>query len=203
MPITPKLVETAFEQWKRWGFTTRSLHGALTLGGVEAKSPYVGYVNDYWRAVGEPSWNGATPKPWSAAFVSHCFKAAGAGTGFPYDSGHAGYCAKILTDRTTYAKLSLEDPATAVLAPGDALWAARAGTGCVRPPATYAQAVALLAHGGWFCSHCDVVVAVRPGEVDVIGGNVSDSVTQTTLVTKGGRIADPRHVWLGVIKNGL
>ena len=38
-------------------------------------------------------------------------------------------------------------------------------------------------------SHCDIVVDIRKGEVDVIGGNVSNSVTKTTInTTDDGRV---------------
>jgi hypothetical protein len=40
-----------------------------------------------------------------------------------------------------------------------------------------------------FIGHCDVVIAVRRWEVDVIGGNLSNGVSRRTLVADGqGRI---------------
>ena len=57
----------------------------------------------------------------------------------------------------------------------------------------YAKALGWYDKTGSYSSHSDLVVAVRPGEIDVIGGNVRDSVTRKTLRTNGqGQLADPR-----------
>lgn len=204
MPIAAKLIEVAAGEWERWGFSTVPLHGRKTIGGTEKKPPYVAYVNDYWKAVGQSTWNGNTKKPWSAAFISFCFQKSNAGKGFPYSSGHVGYCKAFVRNPGKYPGLVFSDPATTQLALGDLVFAGRSGDGCATPPATHALALAAIGSAdGFFCSHADIVVALRPGEIDVIGGNVSDSVTLTTYSTTGGRIADPRHQWLGVLKNTL
>jgi hypothetical protein len=203
MPISAKLVQATEDEWARWGFSTRPLHGPATIAGTEKNAPFVAYVNEYWSVVGQPSWNGNTPQPWSAAFISFCFKAAGAAKQFPYASGHFDYCAAMVRSPKKYPGLKLEDPATAVLAVGDLVWAARSGGDCPTPPGTHAKALAALQSGKWFCSHADIVVAARAGEVDVVGGNVSNSVTKVTYVCAGGRIRDPRHTWLGVVKNSI
>ena len=50
--------------------------------------------------------------------------------------------------------------------------------------------------------HCDIVVAKRPGEIEAIGGNVSDSVTKRILSTdKKGRLIDRNNNWFAIIKN--
>jgi hypothetical protein len=201
MTITAKLIETTQAEWERWGFSARPLHGRPTIGGTERQTPFVAFVNDYWRTVDQPNWNGNTRKPWSAAFISYCFKKAGAGAGFPYSAGHAGYCSAIVRHPARYPGLAFSDPQGTALDVGDLILAARSGDGCARPPASHAAARTALAAGEWFCSHADIVIAVRAGEVDVIGGNVSDSVTMTTYLTRDGGIHDPRHVWLGVVKN--
>lgn len=203
MTLAAQLVTTATDEWNRWGCSVVRLHGDKAIGGTETVPPYVSYVNDYWKVVGEPTWNGNTPQPWSAAFISFCFKQAGAGAGFPYATGHVDYCGAILRHPQTYPKLALADPATTAVRPGDLLWAARSGKGCTTPPVGYAAAIAALHAGEWFCSHCDVVVEVRAGEVDVIGGNVSDSVTKTTYAAAGGVIKDGRREWLAVVRNDL
>jgi hypothetical protein len=166
MSLSQRVVEAALEEWIRWGCSVRPLQGASKIGGKEDQSPYTSYVNDYWKIVGQPTWNGNTPQPWSAAFISFCFAKAGAAKGFPYATGHVDYCRAILRHPQTYPVLSLEDPASCVLAPGSLIWAARTGGNCQKPPQTYAQSVVALTKGTWFCSHCDVVTEVRPGEVD-------------------------------------
>jgi hypothetical protein len=53
-------------------------------------------------------------------------------------------------------------------------------------------------------SHCDLVVAVRPGEIDVIGGNVQDSVTLKRLKTDSqGLLVDGHYRWFAVLANRL
>jgi hypothetical protein len=204
MPISDKLLQVARAEWQRWGFSTRPLHGAATIGGTEKQPPFVSFVNDYWVVVGHPNWNGNTPEPWSAAFISFCFKQAGAGKGFPYNPSHVGYCSAILRTPAKFPGLSFEDPATTKLELGDLVFASRRGGKCSPPPRDHAAAVATLkSSGAFFCSHADIVVALRPGEVDVIGGNVSDSVTMSTYAVAGGKIVDPRHNWLGVVKNRI
>ena len=203
MTITPALITAATREWNRWGGSIRPLHGHARIVGTENAPPYVGYVNDYWKIVGKPTWNGNTPQPWSAAFISYCFNTAGAGEGFPYKTGHVDYCRAILEVPGKYPGLALSDPMTTALQASDLLWSARGGGDCPKPPKSYAEAIAALRAGIWFCSHCDIVVETSGKDVDVIGGNVSNSVTKTTYATSHGHISDPRHDWLAVIKNTI
>ena len=205
MSFNEELVKVASDEWERWGFSAAPLHRPKAIAGLERNQPFVGFVHDYWVVVNRPERNGLTNKPWSAAFISFCFKAANAGDDFPYSEGHYGYCQKILKGmRAGDPKITIEKPADTDLKLGDLIWAGRSGTGCGTPPQTFDAALtALRKRDGFFCSHADIVVAIRPGEVDVIGGNVSDSVTKTTYVTNNGKIADPRHAWVGVIRNTL
>ncbi len=202
MAIATKLIEASEAEWARWGYSTRPLHEPAVIVGREKAAPYTGYVNDYWKVAGKPTWNGTTPQPWSAAFISFCFKRAGAAQKFPYSTGHVDYCRAALKSPKKYP-LALLDPATTVLQGGDIVWAARAGRYCPKPPSTQTQALAALKSGAWFCSHSDIVVDLRNGEVDVIGGNVSDSVTKVAYVTVAGCIVDTRHDWLGVLRAGF
>ena len=57
-------------------------------------------------------------------------------------------------------------------------------------------------------THCDIVVAMHPGSLDVIGGNVDNSVAMKRVpVAVDGRLAgpdgvvvDPDHPWFVVIR---
>ena len=202
MAIAAQLLKAADQEWQRWGFSKAPLLEAKVIGGIESKQPFAEFVREYWTAVEHPELNGLSASPWSAAFVSFCFAAAGAQKGFPYHIGHWGYCARIVNSPAKFAGLSFEDPAKTVLAPGDIIVAARKGTPL--PPTSFADALQRLRSTKKnFPSHGDIVVEVRPGEVDVIGGNVANSVTKSTYLTVQGRIADQRHVWIGVVKNRL
>jgi len=209
MPFVDDLIAIARRESLRWGGPAERLDGSLVgfaYPRMENKAPYWGYVGDYWQAVGS-GLDGRDAPAWSAAFISYCFKEAGAGARFPYDQNHSKYAAAIGSG--SFAGLSLEDPATTVLAPGDLIWASRTGDDCRTPPATFAAAKAELrrifqGRADTFCSHSDIVVAVRGGEVDVIGGNVKQAVTRTTYKLDGaGRISDGRRNFIGVIRDTL
>jgi hypothetical protein len=61
---------------------------------------------------------------------------------------------------------------------------------------------------GRFTGHCGIVVALRPGQISIIGGNVEDAVALThvpvtnqgMLDTPDGTVVDTRYPWLVVIR---
>lgn len=209
MPFVDDLIGVARGQWTRWGGPAERLDGTLVGFAdprMENKSPYWTYVGEYWDAVGS-DMDGRDAPAWSAAFISYCFKQAQAGTRFPYDQNHSKYVAAIESGR--FGGLSLQDPGATALALGDLIWASRTGADCRTPPSTFAAARTEVRKifrgtGATFCSHSDIVVAIRNGEADVIGGNVKQAVTRTTYKLDGqGRISDGRRNFVGVIKNML
>ncbi|MGE0257534.1 MAG: DUF2272 domain-containing protein [Alphaproteobacteria bacterium] len=133
---------------------------------------------------------------WSAAFVSYVMRMAGAGHRFPYAGTHAEYI--------NAARLN---PADLVIV--------------AEPPEAYAPQrgdLICLSRGrrmrfdelpaGKFASHCDIVVATRPGMLDVIGGNVENTVAMRhipvapdgRLVGPDGQLVDPNHRWFVVLR---
>jgi hypothetical protein len=210
MPFADDLIVVARGQWTRWGGPVERLDGSLigfSDARMENKSPYWTYVGEYWQAVGSDR-DGRDAPAWSAAFISYCFKQAMAGNRFPYHENHSRYVAAI-EGSGNFNGLSLLDPGATPLIPGDVVWASRTGDGCRTPPATFATARAEVRriHQGnadSFCSHSDIVVAIRAGETDVIGGNVKQAVTRTTYkLDTQGRISDGRRNFIGVIRNTL
>lgn len=209
MAIVDDLVVVARREWTRWGGPLEKIDGTLigfTDKRMEAKDPFWIYVGEYWQSIGS-HLDGRDPPAWSAAFISYCFSQAAAGKRFPYNDNHSIYVSKI--DSGKFDGLSLEDPAATPLTTGDLLWASRSGDGCRKPPLTFADAKKEVKKirdkkADSFCSHSDIVVAVRAGEADVIGGNVKQAVTRTTYkLDSQGRIRDGRRSFVGVIKNGL
>lgn len=209
MAFVDDLIVVARREWVRWGGPVERLDG--TLGGfadprMENKTPYWTYVGEYWRAV-DSDRDGRDAPAWSAAFISYCFREAAAGSRFPYDQNHSKYVAAI--ESGTFPGLSLEDPDRTALAPGDLAWAGRTGEDCRTPPATFAAAKAearkiYRGTADTFCSHCDIVVAIRAGEADVIGGNVKQAVTRTTYkLDDQGRISDGRRNFIGIVRTAL
>lgn len=209
MAFADDLVAVARREWTRWGGPAERLDGSLTgFAGprMEAQHPFWTYVGEYWHSVGS-RLDGRDSPAWSAAFISYCFREALAGSRFPYHENHSAYVSKI--DGGGFPGLTLEDPSKRSPAPGDLLWASRSGKGCRKPPLTFADAKTELAgiragKAASFCSHCDIVVAVRPGEADVIGGNVKQAVTRTTYRLDGaGLVHDGRRAFIGIVRNAL
>jgi len=209
MAFVDDLVTVARREWTRWGGPSEAIDGTLvgfTAKRMEAKHPFWTYVGEYWQSIGSHR-DGRDPPAWSAAFISYCFSQAAAGKRFPYHENHSIYVSKI--DSGNFAGLSLENPAGTPLALGDLLWASRSGEECRTPPLTFADAKKEVKKirnktAASFCSHCDIVVAIRKGETDVIGGNVKQAVTRTTYkLDSQGMIKDGRRSFVGVIKNAL
>jgi hypothetical protein len=133
---------------------------------------------------------------WSAAFVSYVMRIAGAGQRFPYSGSHADYINAARLNPGKFV-VSAEPPESYAPQRGDliCLWRDR--------PLRYEDLPA-----GSFASHCDIVVATRPGQLEVIGGNVDNSVAMRRipvapdgrLVGPDGRVIDPNHPWFVVLR---
>lgn len=66
---------------------------------------------------------------------------------------------------------------------------------------TKKKALGFFKKTGGYNSHTDFVVAKRQGEIDVIGGNVRDSVTKKTVaIDANGLVVDKEHFWFVVMK---
>jgi len=134
---------------------------------------------------------------WSAAFISYVMRLAGAGSAFPYSESHADYI-----------------NAAAEHAPGVALVAERVDAYAPQigdliclwrgsRPVTFDQLPTV-----HFPGHCDIVVGIKPGQLDVIGGNVDNAVAMKYVpIAADGRLAgpdgvvlDPYYHWFVVLK---
>jgi hypothetical protein len=138
---------------------------------------------------------------WSAAFIDYVMRMAAAGHRFPYSSTHADYInaarEHALGQRPELA-ISAQPPDRYAPQRGDLICMWRD-----HRPITFAELPT-----GRFPGHCDIVVQVRPGSLDVIGGNVDNSVAMKHVpVTADGHLAgpdgavvDPDHPWFVVIR---
>jgi Uncharacterized protein conserved in bacteria (DUF2272) len=134
---------------------------------------------------------------WSAAFISYVMRLAGAGDSFPYSENHSDYI----------DAASRHDPGVALTAERVAVYAPQRGDLiCLwrgPHPVTFDELPA-----GRFPGHCDIVVGIKPGQLDVIGGNVQNAVAMKYIpVTADGHLAgpdgvvlDPDHHWFVVLK---
>ena len=135
---------------------------------------------------------------WSAAFISYVMRLAGAGGSFPYSATHADYI-DAAARRDRGVALTAERVTTYPPQQGDLICAWRG-----RTPVTFDE----LPTPDRFPSHCDIVVGNKPGELDVIGGNVDNAVTMKPVpITADGRLAgpdgivlDPDHHWFVVLR---
>ncbi len=165
----------------------------------ETVEPYAGRVGDYWLSISSKDYDhllknfakskgkldGTVNLPWSTAFISYCMQMAGAGTDFPYSSGHAAWIVKSIKNKNASklnAALVGYRPGEIVLRPGDIVANTR------QSGVTYDNAVAK----GWFPSHSDIVVEVdlKNRKAYAIGGNVGQSVSKVEVpISASGKIA--------------
>jgi hypothetical protein len=144
-------------------------------GHKEFEDPYYKRIGEYWQGLGMHIDGRNRDMPWSAAFISYVMRSAGAGTRFAYSSAHSHYISLSISDRRNqnqdagYWGYRLNERKLEV---GDLVCWDRDPNLDVDYDHQY---------GGGYKSHTDLVVAVRSGEIDIVGGNVSDSVTKRTL----------------------
>jgi len=166
----------AIGEWHKFGEQTYDISGHAThVGHKEGEDPYYKYVGDYWRVgVNNDTLTGQDHSvPWSAAFISWVMKTAGAGDRFHYSPQHSVYIFRAIKDLlqakpdAPYYCYQLREWKPQV---GDFVcWAREAGIDYEHQ------------NGGDYPGHCDVVVEVRADQVQIVGGNVGDSVTKRPL----------------------
>lgn len=179
-----------------------------------------------WQRVGEYWWLGLDPRwpqqgwtgihdengvifpasedgnyAWSAAFISYVMRIAGAGSRFPYSETHSDYI-----NAARRHGLGIE-PGTALTAERIEVYAPQRGDLICywrgRQPVTYDELPT-----GRFPGHCDIVVAITPGDLDVIGGNVDNAVAMKHipatlddhLAGPDGVVIDPDHHYFVVLR---
>lgn len=165
----------------------------------ELHAPMLSRVLVYWYSVTRAPIVGDTGelRPWSAAFVSWLMRGAGlGGDEFPATVLHWDYIDRFLRPRPTDV-FETRDAATTPPRVGDLVCQTRDATAALAQRAGVVP-LGALRRGAY---HCDVVVAARPGELQTIGGNVSDVVAMSRVPTDaGGRLLpDARRPWAAVI----
>jgi hypothetical protein len=181
-------------EWKYFGKQAYGSDGRLIRRGISEEHPAVfKRVGYYWqKGTGflldgrDRGW------PWSAAFISTVHEDAHVGPQFRRSPAHARY----IRDAIFSKKAGITDAAywghrVSERAPqvGDMVcYSRQKGVSYDRQPLRYK-------------SHADIVTAVRPGEIDVVGGNVGNSVSKKTLKTdENGIITDENHNWFAVME---
>lgn len=200
-------MSAAEAEWARWGSSSWNLvTGDLRIGHVDDEAPFAQLVIDDYCAVG-----GGSPTPeaisnddyaWSAVCISAIMKHAGFSRAeFPFAQSHSTWIIRFVKARkagdtaVAYWGFRVTEPEAAPEV-GDIVAYARKPGGI-----SFEEAQAFFDRTTPYTSHSDLVVARRAREIDVIGGNVKDSVTRKTLpLDHRGLLADRRHPWFVVLK---
>jgi hypothetical protein len=136
-------------------------------------------------------------QPWSAAFIAWLAKSAGLSPAeFPRTVRHWTYIERFLRPDAG-ARFVAQDPKERAPSVGDLVCNARDSYGAPG----FAQVVTAFSQLKPGPYHCDLVVAVSPGLVEAIGGNVSDVVSLSRLETDAsGLLRDiPGRPWVAVL----
>ncbi len=207
-------VQIALREWRAFGQPVVLPRQELPFDNERAEGLWQ-RVGEYWwlglpLSSTEQGWTGMHDErgrvfpasedgnfAWSAAFIGYVMRMAGAGHRFPYSPSHSDYINAAREHRAGLA-IAAEPPERYAPQRGDliCLWRGRR-------PISYDALPA-----GHFPGHCDIVVSAHPGSLDVIGGNVDNSVSMKhipvaadgRLVAPDGTIVDPDHPWFVVIR---
>jgi hypothetical protein len=161
----------------------------------EVQGPMLSRVLTYWYAVSAQPIVGLQGelRPWSAAFISWLAKSAGLSRdAFPPSVLHWDYIAYALNGDS--ARFVARDARSYAPRVGDLLCAPR-GEAFVAEVRDFSS----LRRGAY---HCDLVVERRAGELDAIGGNVSDAVslTRVALDAEGRVVPTATRPWVVVLE---
>lgn len=178
-----RAVAIALQEWDFWGGQTYDVAGHATrVGHKEGTDGWCQRVETYWEeGVNVRGIDGRDhDSPWSAAFVSWVMRCAGAGARFRYSTQHSVYVSQAIRDKMQAkmsagywgVRLNEETPSL-----GDVVCWSR------QPGIDYEHQ-----NGGDYLGHCDLVVEIRGNGIDVVGGNVGDSVTRRPLALADGFI---------------
>ncbi len=167
----------------------------------EAQPPMLTRVLMYWYGVTRLPiiGNQGELRPWSAAFIAWLARGAGlVPAEFPATVLHWDYIERFLDSRDG-DRFATRDPASYAPRVGDLVCVARSSF-AVPGFAEEVSGFARLRRGPY---HCDLVVAAAPGEIEAIGGNVSDAVSLVRLPVDARGLLRPRPYasWAAVLES--
>ena len=167
-----------------------------TMQGHEKLPPFFSRIFMYWYSATDLPLIGheGEIRPWSAAFIVWLARSAGVSeSDLPSTVLHWDYIQHAMTADTANRFVSHAIP-TYAPKPGDIICAPR-GEAFIQSIHNYAE----LRRGAY---HCDLVVAQRPEELDVIGGNVLDAVSLThiKLDAEGKVIPTKARPWMLILE---
>lgn len=191
-----RAVSIAKKEWEGWGKPLINEKGqVIKKGGFESDKGFSERVGKYWRLGTGQSFTGKDRDvAWSSAFISYIMKKAGAGDKFSYSPSHSKYIRDSIQNRkkgklnAPFVGFKVNEVAPEV---GDLVCYSRQGGVDYNTTDSY-------------LSHCDLVVAKDKNKLEVIGGNVNQSVTKRLIETDNkGKIKDKNKNWFAVIKSNV
>lgn len=150
----------------------------------EGQEPLHDRAVEYFRLAGSKTAK-PTTTPWSAAFISFVMSKAGAtASQFPFHIGHWFYILEAASNAragNTNASIVYFDRKDVVPRIGDLVGFSR-DSEITNSDHIFAR-LGRAKGKRHFPSHTDIVVSVQPGKLIAIGGNVSDSISETQVKT--------------------
>lgn len=205
--MSRSIIGVAKREWEYFG------QQLIVYRGEEESIPHVGYWEDdgshvyrvatYWQSVDMPGLDGNDcNQPWSAAFISYVMQRAGVPAYlFPPSRAHWVYLKHIIADSGGPSRSFVPHGIREYKpVPGDLICATREylGAPMIRGPSD-----AIFLENNKL--HCDIVVARKGQTLEVIGGNVRNSVSKSVLELdpKGHLRLMKRRPWFLVIENRM
>jgi hypothetical protein len=167
-----KVVDLAMDEFNLWNKSGKVKEGNTST---------IQKLRDYWlegtNTKGSDKFY--TDTAWSATFISYLFKKAGAGKDFKYSTSHSEYIRDAIKNKKENNQNPFKGfkPDEVEIEEGDLVCYPRQSGVNYDTKSSY-------------MSHCDVVIGRSEGKDSAIsvGGNVSDSVSKTTVPLKNGKI---------------
>lgn len=192
-----KIVKLCREEWAFFGKQEFAINGKKIRDGMdETEEGFWQRVGIYWLEGTGKNLSGKNDDfPWSATFISYVMRKAGAGDRFKYSTQHSVYIRAAIKAKAAGKlhagfwghRISERSPEA-----GDLVcYARQSGVTYDTPSANYK-------------SHADIVIGKKDGAIQVIGGNVGNSVSlKSVRLDAKGRIADKSRQWFAVLENRL
>ena len=176
------VIDLAVKEWKTWNVPAKVKEGdARTMQ----------KLRDYYKKGANKIESDVyyIRTAWSAAFISYIMKLAGAGKNFKYSLRHSDYIVNSINNKKqNKGTFKGYKPSEVQVELGDLVCYAR------QDGVNYNTV-------GNYAGHCDIVTKIDNDKVEVIGGNISNSVSKSTYKLSNGKINDSKI--FVVIKNNL
>lgn len=199
------IIRIAEKEWRRWGGSIEKLGGEQKIAGVQQAASYSEFVAEYWKSLDRScSLDGNSKDPWSAAFISFCFKSAGAEKLFFCSCSNAIIFSFLHLYRSD--TMVLLDAEKYPVKRGDLLWTSEKNNGIPSEIIGYdavCNFINLLSKNisKPFLSHADIVTNVTDEFVESVAGDVHNTVIQRQFgIDEKGLLVDCNHNFLGLLR---